>query len=77
MKVEIKIADDAEMPGYGVSDIAIAVDGEPIAEGAVGGEAEDNCRVRDYRWIVPAMKALAERLGAAVEVVETVREDDT
>ena len=53
------------------------LDGETdIGGGTIGGEPEDNCMVRDYRWIVPLLKKMAGHLGAEVEVVRCKSEKD-
>ena len=51
--------------------ITLRLNGAVIAEGTFGGEPEDNSRHRDYKWVVEAMAALAEGLGADIEIVET------
>jgi hypothetical protein len=38
-----------------------------------GGQPEDNMRYRDYRWVEPLLKELAEKLGAKVTIVEENR----
>lgn len=47
----------------------VLVGNEKVGEGSYGGEPEDNMRSRDYRWVEPLLKKLAEALGAEVEVV--------
>lgn len=51
--------------------VTVCLNGAVIAEGTFGGEPEDNSRHRDYKWVVKAMAALAEGLGADIEIVET------
>lgn len=66
-KITIRVIQDGE----GHAEIR-ACEGETLlASGNVGGEPEDNLIYRDYKWIVPMLKTLGERLGAEVEVVET------
>lgn len=71
-KVKITVNKDSEEPGDGPTGIVVEVDGKTLVEGAIGGEPEDNCIIRDYAWVVPALKAVAEKLGADVEIVQTV-----
>ena len=52
------------------------LDGESIGEGNYGGEPEDNCRGRDYRWVEKVIRKLAENLGVEVEYIERKLEDD-
>lgn len=42
------------------AEIEVHSEGVKIAEGAIGGEPEDNSIIRDYRWIVPAIEAVAK-----------------
>jgi hypothetical protein len=50
-----------------VEEVEVIVDGFLIGSGCYGGEPEDNSRGRDYSWVEPLLKALAEKLGAKVE----------
>lgn len=51
----------------------ILVDGNLIGQGFYGGEPEDNLKSRDYNWVEPLFKKLAESLGAAVEIKKIVK----
>lgn len=66
-KVAIKVTQygDNDYEPVGVS---VSIAGEEIGGGGIGGEPEDNCMVRDYSWIVPTLKRLAERLGGEVSI---------
>jgi hypothetical protein len=48
----------------------VYVDGKSV-EGwyTYGGQPEDNSRERNYRWVEPLLKELAERLGAKVVMI--------
>ena len=57
----------------------VYVDGERLEEWCnYGGDPEDNSRNRDYRWVEPLLKKLAESLGAEVtiEVEDRGERDD-
>lgn len=56
----------------GRADVEVLADGAPVAAGRIGGEPEDNQIGRDYRWVVPALEALAKACGATVTVKEGV-----
>lgn len=56
--------------------VRVYVDGALIGEGWIGGEPEDNCRSRDYRWVEPLLRELANRLGAEAEIVSVVEPPD-
>lgn len=66
--VEIVSVDSATDCGPGVEKLAVFIDGELVAFHAYGGEPEDNCRSRDYHWVEPLLRLVAERCGAAVKV---------
>jgi len=53
----------------------VYVDGKLIGGGCYCGEPEDNRRCRTYYWVPVTLQALAEALGAEVEIVE--RSEDT
>ena len=57
--------------------LTVKVDGVAVGYGSIGGgEPEDACEARDYRWIRPMIRALAEALGAEVETVQVKDPDD-
>jgi len=49
----------------------VYVDGKLVGGGCYCGEPEDNRRCRGYAWVDTTLQALAEALGAEVEIVET------
>ena len=49
-----------------VDGVEVYLDGERIGFGDFGGEPEDNCECRDYRWVIPLVKSISEKLGANV-----------
>ncbi|MFA6046553.1 MAG: hypothetical protein WC718_16330 [Phycisphaerales bacterium] len=71
--IKMRIA-DSDDSNY--STIKIDLDGKQIADGSYGGEPEDNCRTRDYRWVQGVIHDVAEALGARVEVVYEELADD-
>lgn len=55
----------------------VYVDNERLPfNGWYGGEPEDNLRSRNYSWVEPILRALAEKLGAEVEVKEAKMTDE-
>lgn len=71
--VTMRIA-DSDDDNY--STIKIELDGKQIADGWYGGEPEDNSRTRSYRWVQTAIRAVAESLGAKVQIVKEELADD-
>jgi len=63
--IDIEIEDN-----YDISQamLSLSVDGRVIGSGCIGGEPEDNTLGRDYNWIAPLMKQLAQELGAKAEI---------
>lgn len=47
-------------------EVEVIVDGDVVGAGTFGGEPEDNYEFRDYRWVIPLLKKMAERMGATV-----------
>ena len=66
-KVEIKSITVYDKYGYH-DETEVWLDGKLIGNGGYGGEPEDNYRSRDYDWVEPLLKSLAEQLGADVEI---------
>ena len=60
----------------GITSIEVELDGQEIGGGTFGGEPEDNTENRDYSWVTPLVKRLAQKLGADVETVGAEGEDD-
>jgi hypothetical protein len=56
--------------------ITVKVDGVEVGNGGIGGEPEDNCEARDYRWVRPMIEKLAKALGAEVETVAVNDDED-
>lgn len=52
----------------GMTGIRVIVDGEVIGTGEYGGEPEDNCEYRDYKWVKVLLVALANKLGASTSI---------
>lgn len=65
--------EDAPWGNY--SGITISMNGKVIASGCFGGEPEDNCRTRTYKWVLKALHELSEALGAEVDITEVELED--
>lgn len=57
-----------EDQGFPYTYVNVLLDGTSIGGGGIGGEPEDATIGRDYSWIVPALKAVAESFGHPVEV---------
>ena len=49
-------------------EVEVFINGKSLGRGVYGGEPEDNSRGRDYSWVEPLLKQLAEELGAEVEI---------
>lgn len=61
-------------PSADLTGIRVIVDGEVIGTGDYGGEPEDNCEYRDYKWVKELLVTLARRLGAEA-TIESVEVD--
>lgn len=77
MNITIKVTKHTDEDHEGHAEIEVvasneAAGAEPhvVTEGYIGGEPEDNRITRDYRWIVPALEAVAKACGATVTVEE-------
>lgn len=46
------------------------VNNQFVGSGNFGGEPEDNSYYRDYDWVVPAFKRLAEKLNVPFQLEE-------
>lgn len=68
--IVVSVFDDICNDRYGCGHIEACVNGELVADGYVGGEPEDNSYYRDYDWIDGMVKAVAQALGANVNVVQ-------
>jgi hypothetical protein len=66
MKVTIKSMTGRNRYDDRLERTVVMVDGAEIGSGDYGGEPEDNCRFRDYKWVEPLLKTLGEKLGAEV-----------
>lgn len=58
----------------GQTGIRVIVDGEVIGTGDYGGEPEDNCEYRDYKWVKELLVTLAGKLGAEA-TIESIEVD--
>lgn len=56
------------------SGLRLVIDGEVVDTGDFGGEPEDNCEYRDYKWVKLMLACLARKLGAEA-TIETVDVD--
>jgi len=72
MNIEVRIVEKTDHTGwYGIEETTeVYVDGNKIGEGYFQGEPEDRLRCRDFDWVTPLLKTLAESLGAKVEIVK-------
>lgn len=66
--VQIIRAPSASYRGF--TGLRLIVDGEIIGTGEYGGEPEDNCEYRDYKWVKTMLVTLANKLGATSKIVE-------
>ena len=67
-KVLIKSITRADSWHHYSEEVEVFIDGKSLGVEMYGGEPEDNCRGRDYSWVEPLLKQLAELLGAEVEI---------
>ena len=74
MRVKIRSLDGGKYSNW--TGTEVLVDGVLIGQGSYGGEPEDNSRWRDYRWVEPLLKKLAEVLGASVEIERVTDVED-
>jgi hypothetical protein len=75
MMATVRIESQKDADGT-VQAVVVMVDGKHLALGSFGGEPEDNCESRDYDWVRPMLRQLAEALGATVECVNVKDPDD-
>lgn len=69
-KVTLKFTNWASDWRLDWAELEIKVDGKYLGGGSYGGEAEDNCRSRDYSWVETVLRKLSIELGASVETIE-------